>query len=226
MTAILSHTFADRAEVLVDSALWNKQTGAVIGFSPKAIPIGDKPLVITGRGGTTALGALAYNCAQIAATCSTVDETVLRFGDWLEAQDRSMFEPGADVLVAGWSESRGAFHSHAYLDLDRVLMPITSDFHAGVPLDQTDFNRGGFSFKALEKDFRGEGLRMIKAARAKPVHVGGQSWTVVGGSVLLFTITAAGVKHETLGAWFDMCGLPIDPTAPWMDAPTAVRAAA
>jgi hypothetical protein len=210
VSCYIAKTYADRLELITDSAAWDPATLEVTFLAPKVIPIAGKPLVVTGRGNLAAMGQLANKLAEFVQAGGPLHGAILNFGGWLYEQDIQA-EPGADLLVAGWED--GPFMHHSRLDGDHALDRLTTDIVAGVPTPA-----GGFPFADFDESAREAGVRVLQACRAPTRLPDGRYAVPCGGTVFCVTVRPEGTSGETLGGWADLIGLPLSESAPWVPA--------
>jgi hypothetical protein len=219
MSAYLSAVFPDSIEVLSDAAMLTPdfKLGAI---TRKIMVIGELPLVMTGRGDVIALGAYAIRLRELAA-CGSVDGTLAAFREFLKSEKEGgrKFHVAQDFLVAGWSESAGPFH---YLIVGAAGMPggfapfeliEVPRVWVGGTFDDEEFYKAGFYGDSFDGGLRHYGVKLFEAFRKKPVFQLGSDVPIcgIGGHVHISTITASGVRIETLGTWPDLIGENIDP---------------
>lgn len=226
MTAYLSCVYADRVEMLVDSAMIDPDDATLKTIAPKAIGAATMPLVLAGRGETQYLALFGTEFVRVTQTAASVDEALARMGAYLAAQAGAghAFAVPFDLLLAGWSETRGAFHFHAcepkaasVFGCEPWQLRDVPSFWSGGPFTSEEFDDAGFYIENFIDGIAFQGMKLMDAFRKKPVFRDGSETPVfgIGGQLMMVTITPAGASIRSLGYWDDAIGETIDPAAPF-----------
>ncbi|MEQ1950564.1 hypothetical protein [Mesorhizobium sp. CN2-181] len=177
----------------------------------KLQPAGQLPLILTSRGD---MGVLAHfgQGLMAASAAGSVDGALDQFNAFLRSEMAANrnWPKEQDLFIAGFSETRGAFHWHAEIDAGAKWRTDLPDFVAGIPLDDSEVAATGIDIDA-EAAFVPSTLRLFEACRSKPVFHGGPA---LGGQVVLTTITADGFKAEVIAYWLDLLGKVPSPSEP------------
>lgn len=225
MTAYVTATYADRAEIITDAACLDTGTGLMMMLMGKTLMWRREfPLLVTGRGDFPALIDLGTRMKPLVDRFRTVDASIAAITDFLQRErHRAASMPaGQDLVLAGWSEANGASHWRAVLSPNDGEEPfelrrLDEQFCVGGVFDGSEFQRSGFSFEAFRYGLEDAGPDLIDAMRRKPVidpaHPDLGPVCGIGGQLLLTAIHPEGIECRALGYWPDKLGERIDPAA-------------
>jgi hypothetical protein len=223
MSAYISRVSADKVEVLSDAAVVESGNFTLTCIAAKCIRIPDFSLALTGRGDVNLMVEYGGKLSEFAHKHGTVDEALVEFAYLLSDEDERgrKYHFTQDFLIAGWSESEGAFHRLAIVGdevpsgFDAFELKEISAFWAGGTFSETEFAEAGFNIEMFDTDFDRSGVDLMQAWRRKPVFAPGNLTPIcgIGGQINKTTITKVGVKFETLGLWPDAIGARLDPNA-------------
>lgn len=227
MTAILSAVYPNSVQLLTDGANYTEY-GVVAQALCKVHTSPRIPFAVTGRGAAAAIDLIANDIVR-AGECGSVDETLEYAAGALDATTGSSFGFGNfDIVLAGWSETRGPFHAlyatHERYARDmgvpphRLFIPNMDNFVLGPQVSALEMVEAGINLNDMvlagEDAWRRFGADMMEVLRQKPgVHwdAGDVEMFGVGCHVDLTVITKDGVETTRLREWDDPVGQPIDP---------------
>lgn len=223
MSAVLSLATPDAAFMLTDGAAYN-QAGVVHAIGRKVTIAKAVPFAVATRGHRT-LGAEFAGMLCDGVDKFGVDLFLERLTEYFEIwrydpRMRSLTagERMIEVVLAGWSESRGGFHLKFRSDYEnafRIEQPDALQYSGPMDTDPREFllipEPGTFTPAGW---LRRGGLDFMEACRGqlgKFHYGGGEPFYAIGGQCDLTSITADGVTVETLRIWPDVVGEKIDP---------------
>lgn len=224
---MISFAQGDLAFVLTDRATYD--TDGVVRQIDRKIAVADSlPLAVATRG-DMAMGAIFSSHILDGVRRFGIDLFLDEFGGWLESlgsnpdiRASTAGQKTVEVLLAGWSPARGAFHLTVRTDGDDAFKLVTpGNMFFGVPLDveptAADFEMPLPGEPLMKWAIRTGADLMEFFRRQKGVLAYDHSapgFYGVGGGVDLTIITPVGAHTETLRVWpDDVVGEKIRPAA-------------
>ncbi len=224
MSAMISFAQGDLAFVLTDRAGYDSE-GVVRQIGRKITVADPLPFAVATRG-DKAMGSVFSSHIVVGVRRFGIDLFLDEFGGWLESlgnnpdiRTATAGQKTVEVLIAGWSAARGAFHFTVRTDGDDAFKLVTpGNMFFGVPLD-VEPTVADFEMPLPGEDLMKWAIRtgadtMEFFRRQKGILAYDHSapgFYGVGGGVDLTIITPAGAHTETLRIWPDVVGETIDP---------------
>ncbi|MBO6725546.1 MAG: hypothetical protein JJ911_07800 [Rhizobiaceae bacterium] len=194
------------------------------GIAAKAVKANNVPLLMTARGENRFFATFALELLRTAAATGSVDQALEAFGTYLSEQADVAHQFGIpfDILIAGWSESRGPFHVHTCepraaqaLGCEPWILREIPEFWSGGNFDDEEFYEAGFFVDMFDDRLDYYGAKLMDAFRKKPFFRDGSNVPLhgIGGQLVKSVVKADGVDQRVIGTWPDYLGEKIDPAA-------------
>ena len=219
MSAMAAIIKDDRIHVLSDAVFYDSDTGVVAGFDMKIWPVARLNAVFSSRGIKLASSVFSAICSRM--DFETFDDLAALLPDVMETFDAHMGGNAAEIMVAGFSESRQRPEVYVWIshagggdDLHRktVYFFLEGCIQFGLCLEQWP--------TASEFEPERDALPIFEGARRRVMDLQcGQAAQEVlghsiGGALCHVELTATSATGKILHRWPDRIGERIDPFQP------------
>jgi hypothetical protein len=214
-------------------------TGIVCEIGPNAFALPHLPAALAIRGSSHLMPFLVH---RLSRECRSFDEMLPKIAPAaLEVHGSfpmafgtlgyGAIEPDFDLVIVGWSKTRGAPASYLLCSADRPVaaglaaqawqLTELPDVLIAPPIAEKQISAVGWKVPYSSESFRPEidGVSLLKAQRLSRRELDRSSGMrghvyVVGGFIQLTSVSSHGVSSDVLHWWPDQVGRRIEPTQP------------
>jgi hypothetical protein len=222
---------------VISDGVFCDSAGIVCEIGPNAFALPHLPAALAIRGSTHLMPFLVHRLSRecrsledlLAKIVRAAREVHLSFPMAFGTFEYGAVEPDFDLVIAGWSKSRGVAASYLVSSRDRVVAPaVTADAWQVLelpevliapPVGENYVTSSGWKVPDSAEAFRPDtdGLPLLQAQRLSRLELDSRRFGkpdyahVVGGFIQVTSVTPQGVNSEILHWWPDKVGRRIEP---------------